>query len=58
MLRQRTSETLNWSDEGLTLETSAFQIRYGGSFTFINFQLKIKLVLINWLNVNTVSRVK
>ena len=29
--------------EGLTLEASAFQIRYGSLFTFINFKLIINL---------------
>ena len=31
-----TVKDLERSDEGLTLETSAFQIFHGGNFTFIN----------------------
>ena len=33
------------SDEGLTLETSAFQIFHGGNFTFINSFDKTKFLL-------------
>ena len=38
VLRRWVSETRKpiRSDEGLTLETSAFQSLYGGQFTFIN----------------------
>ena len=38
VLRRWVSETRKSirSDEGLTLETSAFQSLYGGQFTFIN----------------------
>ena len=32
------------SDEGLTLETSAFQIFHGGNFTFINSFDKTKFL--------------
>ena len=32
------------SDEGLTLETSAFQIFHGGNFTFINSFDKTKVL--------------
>ena len=35
------------SDEGLTLETSAFQIFHGGNFTFINSFDKTKFLLKN-----------
>ena len=34
------------SDEGLTLETSAFQIFHGGNFTFINSFDKTKFLLL------------
>ena len=36
------------SDEGLTLETSAFQIFHGGNFTFINSFDKTKFLLKKW----------
>ena len=36
------------SDEGLTLETSAFLIFHGGNSTFINLFDKTKFLLYTW----------
>ena len=46
VLRWWESETKIWfcSDEGLTLETSAFQIFHGGNSTFINSFDKTKFL--------------
>ena len=43
MQTSSTSKSLR-SDEGLTLETSAFQIFHGGNFTFINSFDKTKFL--------------